>query len=76
MCPGAGRTGTDQGELTTGAPDLAVLCSRGLGWALVSGHLQSWKQKWGKSDSNFFFEPVKKHCQDGKINIMIKALIT
>lgn len=27
--------------------------------AFASGHLRSWKQKRGKSESNFFSEPVK-----------------
>ena len=51
-----------------GAPDLAVRCSRGLAWVLASGHLWSWKQKWGKSDSSFFSEPVKNMAKMEKLN--------
>lgn len=66
----SGKTGPDWGELGTKAPDLAVRCSRGQESVLASGHLWSWKRKWGKSDSNFFSEPVKKYYQHGKINFM------
>lgn len=65
MLGGPGRAG--------GAPDLAVRCSRGQGSALAVGRLESWKQKWAKSDSNIFSEPVKKYYRDGKINIMTKS---
>lgn len=59
MSSGFGETGDSRGELTTKAPDLAVRCSGGQGSAPASGHLWSWKQQWGKSDSNLFSEPVK-----------------
>lgn len=55
-------------------PDLAVRCSRGQESVLASGHLWSWKQKQGKSDSNIFSEPVEKYYKDGKINFMITKL--
>lgn len=59
-------------ESSLNAPDLAVRCSRGQESVLVSGHPGSWKRKWGKSDSNFFSEPVEKDDKDGKINFRTK----
>lgn len=62
---GDGRTGMN-GELRT-APDLAVRSSGGQESVLASGRLGSWKQKWGKSDSNIFSEPVKNITKMEKI---------
>lgn len=66
--PQAWGGGSKRGGLTTKAPDLAVPCSRGWGSALASGHLCSWKWKWGMSDSNIFSEPVKNITKMEKLS--------
>lgn len=57
------------------APDLAVRCSRGQESALAAGRLGSWKQKWAKSDSNIFSEPVKNITKMEKLISWLKVLI-
>lgn len=59
MSSGFGERGDSGGELKIKAPDLAAWCSGGQESVPASGLPWSWKQQWGKSDSNLFSGPGK-----------------